>query len=236
MGPLAALGPLGGIADMALMAFGGPSFDKMNQQFGQELAQGIQSGKISPQYRVNIGQRAIGVRGAAGLLASEATTRPTFGAMRTSVGFLSGLGKVFGGIGTAISDVRGITSTIGAAIHPAATAAGKAATVALDAGTAGAKAVAAHPVLAASAAAAGMAAGAGAMSAISGTPAAKAHLTRVKKALGLHHRRMHVTNTRALHRALRRVKGFERVAKRVLSITHHRPTKVHFKFRKRRAA
>jgi hypothetical protein len=154
------------------------------------------------------------------------------------VGFLSGLGKVFGGIGTAISDVRGITSTIGAAIHPAATAAGKAATIAVDTAKAGARTVAAHPVLAASAAAAGIAAGAGTMGAMGGgTSAAKAHVKRVKAALGLpHHKRMHVTNTKALHRALRRVKGFERVARRVMSITHHRPVKMHFKFRKKRAA
>jgi hypothetical protein len=59
----------------------------------------------------------------------------------------------------------------------------------------------------------------------------------VARALGLHkHRRMHATNTKALHRALRRVKGFERVARRVMSITHHRPVKMHFKFRKKRAA
>lgn len=69
-----------------------------------------------------------------------------------------------------------------------------------------------------------------------GKTAAKAHLKNIAKGMGLHHRRMHVTNTRALHRALRRVKGFERVAKRVLHITHHKPVKVHFKFRKKRAA
>lgn len=231
MGPLAALGPLGGIADMALMAFSNP-FSKQMAVFDQQLKamspQQLSQLRTTTNFFPNPGKENLLSERALGAL------RPPLGSM--SVGFLSGLGKVFGGIGTAISDIKGITSTIGAAIHPAATAAGKAATVALDAGAAGAKAVAAHPVLAASAAAAGMAAGAGAMSAMSGTPAAKAHITRMKKALGLHHRRMHVTNTRALHRALRRVKGFERVAKRVLSITHHRPTKVHFKFRKRRAA
>jgi hypothetical protein len=153
------------------------------------------------------------------------------------VSFLTGLGKVFGGIGTAIGDVRAIGGALGGIVHGASTAAGKAATVGVDLAKSGAKTVAAHPVLAASAAAAGIAAGAGTMGAMGGSSAAKAHVKRIKSALGLpHHKRMHVTNTKALHRALRRVKGFERVARRVLSITHHKPVRVHFKFRKKRAA
>lgn len=155
-----------------------------------------------------------------------------------NVGFLSGLGKVFSGVTSGLSDVRGIIS----AIHPAATAAGKAATVALDAGTSAAKAVgrtvAAHPVIAAAGAASAAAAGIGAMSmGGTGKAAAKAHLKNIAKGLGIHHKRMRVTNTKALHRALRRVKGFEHVARRVLRITMTKPHKVHFKFhRKRRAA
>jgi hypothetical protein len=234
VGPV--LAAVSSIADMFGMSLLGPSFAKQNAQFGQALRSGIASGKINPRFAVNTNVRAIGVRGASGLLASEAA-KPIGG----NVGFLSGLSKVFGGIGTAISDVRGITSTIGAAIHPAATAAGKAATAGIDAAAAAgktvARTVAAHPVIAAAAGAgiAGAAAGMAGSSATMGK-GGKMH-PAVARALGLHkHRRMHATNTKALHRALRRVKGFERVARRVMSITHHRPVKMHFKFRKKRAA
>jgi hypothetical protein len=250
---------------MALMAFGSSFSAQMTafqqarlsmtpQQVRAESAR-MQASRIMD---INLARRALGSRVAApaarplvrpapvplhmpaalsnvGTLTQPLLTPVT--AQEGPVGFLSGLGKVFGGIGTAISDVRGITSTIGAAIHPAATAAGKAATIAVDTAKAGARTVAAHPVLAASAAAAGIAAGAGTMGAMGGgTSAAKAHVKRVKQALGLHHKRMHVTNTKALHRALRRVKGFERVARRVMQITHHRPVKMHFKFGRRKRA
>jgi hypothetical protein len=233
------VGPILSIAGTALdfLAPGllGPSFAQQNAAYGRALAAGIASGKINPRFGVKP-VSGFGPRGAAGasnFLSASAGGR--------NVGFLSGLGKIFGGIGTAISDVRGITSTIGAAIHPAATAAGKAATAGIDAATAAGKAVgrtvAAHPVIAAAAGAgaAGVAAGVMGSSATMGK-GGKIH-PAVARALGLHkHRRMHATNTKALHRALRRVKGFERVARRVMSITHHRPVKMHFKFRKKRAA
>jgi hypothetical protein len=243
---LAAAGPISGIpvvgpvlaavssvADMFGMSLLGPSFAKQNAAYGEALRTGIASGKIDPRFGVNVNARASGVRGASGLLASETTGG--------HVGFLSGLGKILGGIGTGISEVRTIGSAIGAAIHPAASAAGKAATVALDTATAGGRAVAgvvrAHPVVAAAAAAGVAGVGAGLMgSSATMGKGGKLH-PAIRHALGLgHHRRMHVTNTKALHRALRRVKGFEHVAKRVLSITHHRPVKTHFKFRKKRVA
>jgi hypothetical protein len=153
------------------------------------------------------------------------------------VSFLSGLGKIFGGIA---SDVLPVVSRIGTLIHPAATAAGKAATVGIDAAASAGRTVARtigqHPVLAAAgaASAAGAAAAGGLMGGGTSGMQRKLH-PAVKRALGIpHHRRMHVTNTKALHRALRRVKGFEHVAKRVLSITHPRPTRVHFKFKRHR--
>lgn len=46
-------------------------------------------------------------------------------------------------------------------------------------------------------------------------------------------RRMNVANTRALRRSIRRLSGFEKLAKRVLRITTHRPVSVHG-FKKRR--
>jgi hypothetical protein len=234
VGPV--LAAVSSVADMFGMSLLGPSFAKQNAQFGQALQSGIASGRINPRFAVNTNVRAIGARGASGLLASEAA-QPIGG----NVGFLSGLGKIFGGVTAAggvvargISDVRAIGSSIGAAIHPAASAAGKAATVAIDTAT---SAVKAHPVIAAAGAAAAVGAAAGAMgSSATMGKGGKMH-PAVARALGLHkHRRMHATNTKALHRALRRVKGFERVARRVMSITHHRPVKMHFKFRKKRAA
>lgn len=46
-------------------------------------------------------------------------------------------------------------------------------------------------------------------------------------------RRMNVGNARALKRALRRAGGFARLARRVMSFTHPRAGRGHFKFRKR---
>lgn len=150
--------------------------------------------------------------------------------------FLSGLGKIFG---TVVTDVAPALSKIGTLIHPATTAAGKAATVGLDAATAAGKAVASaaarHPVIAAAGAASVAAAGI-AGSKMGGKAPAGMH-PAVARSLGLkRHRRMHPGNTKALHRSLRRVKSFERLARRVMSITHHRPVKMHFKFRRHRKA
>lgn len=222
-GPLAALGPIGGIADMLLLAFGGPSFSKQNAIYGQQLRQLA----TTPGGKQFLSQRQQ-LRQSDALMARRAVGSKLLSGGR-DVSFLSGLSKVFG---TVVSDVAPAISRIGSVIHPATTAAGKAATIAVDAAGTAVKAVKAHPVLAA----AGAAAAAGGMAAGSlMTPAGKAaHVKRVRQALGMHHRRMHVTNTKALHRALRRVKGFEHVARRVLQITHHKPVKVHFKFGKHR--
>jgi hypothetical protein len=238
------VGPILSIAGTALdfIAPGllGPSFAQMNARYGQQLQQlgrtpqgraFLNQQSALRQADINLSRRALGSRI---LSVPKLVAKPPGG----NVSFLSGLGKIFG---TVASDVLPVVSRIGAAIHPAATAAGKAATVALDTAGSAAKAVGgavrAHPVLAAAgaASAAGLAAAGGVMG--GGTTAKGKLHPAVKRALGIpHHRRMHVTNTKALHRALRRVKGFEHVAKRVLSITHHRPTKVHFKFRRKRRA
>jgi hypothetical protein len=236
VGPILTIGSA--IAEMVGLPFLGPSF-------AQEQAANLQARlriANTPAYKAYLQQQQANRIADANLARRASGARafvPTTGGPK--VGFLSGISKVLGGFGTAISDVRTIASTIGGAIHPAATAAGKAATAGIDAaksaGAAVARTVAQHPVMAAAAGAgaAGIAAGAMASSATMGK-GGKIH-PAVAKALGLHkHRRMHATNTKALHRALRRVKGFERVARRVMSITHHRPMKMHFKFRKKRAA
>lgn len=233
VGPILTIGS--SIAEMVGLGSLGPSFAQQNAAFGQNLLRSAQAGRLTLRTGPSSGFGPRGASGAQNFL----STGSTLG--RGNVSFLSGISKVLGGIGTAISDVRGIAGTIGAAIHPAATAAGKAATAGIDAAAAAgrtvARTVAAHPVIAAAAGAGavGVAAGAMGSSATMGK-GGKLH-PAVARALGLHkHRRMHATNTRALHRALRRVKGFERVARRVLQITHHKPVKVHFKFRKKRAA
>lgn len=231
---------------MAELAFAGPSFSQMQVRFQQQLQQMTPQQVADARARGFFGPTQTDINMARRALGSKVITNvPRIAPKGANVGFLSGLSKVFGGVGTAISDVRSITSTIGAAIHPATSAAGKAATVALDTAGSAAKAVGAaaraHPVLAAagaaSAAAAGIAASTMGGGSAAGKTMAKAHLKNIAKGLGIHHRRMHVTNTKALHRALRRVKGFEHVARRVLRITMSKPHKVHFKFhRKRRAA
>jgi hypothetical protein len=53
---------------------------------------------------------------------------------------------------------------------------------------------------------------------------------------GKRHRRMRATNVKALRRALRRVHGFERIARKVLRISTGRPVRVRFRRHKRRAA
>jgi len=52
----------------------------------------------------------------------------------------------------------------------------------------------------------------------------KLHLGGVR-----HHRRMHATNVRALRRSLTRIKAFERIARRVLTITHGKTPHTRFK-------
>lgn len=49
-------------------------------------------------------------------------------------------------------------------------------------------------------------------------------------------RRMNVGNARALKRALRRASGFARLARRVMSFTHPRAGRGHFKFKRKRAS
>lgn len=55
----------------------------------------------------------------------------------------------------------------------------------------------------------------------------------VKGTVLVRNRRMNVGNARALKRALRRASGFARLARRVMSFTHPRAGRGHFKFKKR---
>ncbi len=55
------------------------------------------------------------------------------------------------------------------------------------------------------------------------------------RSVGPRHRRMRATNVKALRRALRRVHGFERIARKVLRISTGHPVRVRFRKRKRAA-
>lgn len=105
------------------------------------------------------------------------------------------------------------------------------------------KSAAEHPALTAAGAAATTAAAAGGIAlhtkGTSMTPAAAGGMSMGgRRGLGGtgRHRRMHVTNVKALHRSLRRIKGFEKVARSVLHFTQ--PGKTHgrarFKFHRKR--
>lgn len=156
-------------------------------------------------------------------------------------GFLSGLGKVFGGVASFLPGVGGI---LGKVISGVSHAGERAAPVLKKMGQ--------HPVLtAAGGAAVSGAVGAGVSQGITrmhmGGPGAHGRYaaagTRgyhpIKKGphagLWTRNRRMRSTNPRALRRALRRAKSFEHLARRVIRLTsprsHGRAT---FKFRRRK--
>lgn len=160
-------------------------------------------------------------------------------------GFLSFFGKAIKGVGSALGAVLpggGIISKAtslggGALERMGASKAGKI----VGRGVAIAKS---HPVLTAAGGAAAIgAAGAGVgmasaprptMGMLPGMTGKGMHISR-RTGLPVRNRHMRVANVRALHRALRRAEGFERLAKRVLKITS--PHKAHkfSGFRKRRS-
>ncbi len=140
--------------------------------------------------------------------------------------FLSGIGKslvgAIPGVGPAIAGLipsgeRAIVKSAGA---PAA------AGLAKRLGGAGMRAIKGHPVLSA-AGAAGLVGGVGALA---GAKLEK-HLMRGKK-----HRRMRVTNPRALRRAIRRATGFTKLAMRTIHLIHPRKKARFGGFRKKRRA
>lgn len=166
-------------------------------------------------------------------------------------GFLSSIGKIFGGVASFIPGVGGIVSKI------ASSAIGQGAK---KAGTAVVKTIAQHPVL--------TAAGGAAVAGVGAAETARMHMpgfggggggmargryappgTRgyhPQKHPGRHspnptmwvrNRRMRSTNPRALRRALRRAKSFEHLARRVIHLTSPRSRgRVAFKFRRKRRA
>ncbi len=145
-----------------------------------------------------------------------------FGLAKTVAGSIPGVGAV-GKLGAAVATIKG-------AIRPGAARIGRA--------------VSEHPVLtAAGAAGIAMTVGAGAEHRmLAGAPGAKGfHPCKsrhgCKTGAMVRNRHMRVTNPRALRRALRRVGGFGRIAKRVMRLTHpHHKGRYVMKFPKRKRA
>jgi hypothetical protein len=98
------------------------------------------------------------------------------------------------------------------------------------------RAVKGHPVLSAAGAAGAIGVG-GVLAGRMGAPAAGMRGFHVSRKTGhlVKNRHMRATNPRALRRALRRVGGFARLARRVMSFTHPgRKGKLRFKFHRRK--
>lgn len=164
-------------------------------------------------------------------------------------GFLSGLGKVFGGIASFIPGVGGVVgkaisaisggakkTVVAMAKHPTVSAAGAAATGAVVG-------EGMHRMLTPSAAGAGMGAVNGRMHPAAAAGGRGYHMSKPRKCGGViipphlvRNRRMRVTNPRALRRAIRRAHGFARLARKVMSFTSARGARgrAHFRARRRR--
>lgn len=145
-------------------------------------------------------------------------------------GFLSFLGKV---AKTAVGFIPGV----GPAIRTGVEAAGG--LIKRAGGTRVGKAIIAHPVLSAAGAAGVAGAGAGVMGSRMGTPAAAGMAAargrmRAVGALGRRHRRMRVTNPKALRRAIRRTTGFAKLAMRTIHLIHPKKHVRFGGFKKRR--
>ncbi len=136
-------------------------------------------------------------------------------------GFFSFLGKV---AKTAVGFIPGVGPKISRGIEVARGVGG--AIVKSRAG----RAIIRHPVLSAAGAAGMAGAGAGVMGSRMGTPAAAGAASRMRGArmAGFgRHRRMRVTNPKALRRAIRRTTGFAKLAMKTIHLIH---PKKHVKF------
>jgi hypothetical protein len=162
--------------------------------------------------------------------------------MQGDPGFLSGFGKLAsfaagfipgagGVVGKLTSKILG--SRVGKAIaaHPTLSAAGAAGATGVVSGMAA-------PRMLGSPAAAGMAMTRGRGVALvpgGGAPGVRGfHLDKKTHSHMVRNRRMRVTNPRALRRAIRRAKGFERLARKVMHFVSPRKTRGRAVFRGRR--
>jgi hypothetical protein len=149
-------------------------------------------------------------------------------------GFFSFLGKVAKGIGSVATSFfpgGSVVGKVGSAIqkvsaHPIVQRVGGA--------------IVRHPVLSAAGAAGVVGAGGsmvgrrGGRMGAAGVGPAGVPRRMGGAGMGRRHRRMHVTNVKALRRAIRRAKGFERLARRVMHFTSPRPPRGRAVFKVRR--
>lgn len=158
---------------------------------------------------------------------------------RGDPGFWSTLGGIAKGVVGAVTGINLGSIAPKAVAAAAPTAAGAAISKVLPGslktaiGKAGAV-VKAHPVLTAAGAA-------GLGGAVLGGAASKVAGMRAPKGAGMdipsrRHRRMRVTNVKALRRAIRRASGFAHLAKKVLSFTERRPHRGRAVFKRTRKA
>lgn len=155
-------------------------------------------------------------------------------------GFLSGFGRILGGVASFIPGVGGIASRVIKGV----------------AGSKAGKMVAQHPTLSAAGASGLIGAGGGELLGRMGGPiqargmgvmgpggvsARGYHMSKPRKVnpkSGIPHlvrnRRMRVTNPRALRRAIRRARGFERLARKVMHFVSPRHVKGRAVFKARR--
>jgi hypothetical protein len=131
-------------------------------------------------------------------------------------GFFSFLGKVAKTAVGFIPGVGGVAGKIASKIIPVAKVA---------AGSRVGRAIIKHPVLSAAGAAGMAGAGAGVMGSRMGTPAAAGAASHMRRMAGAgggfrRHRRMRVTNPKALRRAIRRTTGFAKLAMKTIHLIH----------------
>lgn len=146
-------------------------------------------------------------------------------------------GSLFRGIGGLAKGILGIPSAAPRALPlpalPAATPGAGYGAMATNVIRGGKALIAKHPVLSAAAAAGALAmAGGGAAMARRGGAVHPA----VRAAMGGKRRRMHVTNVRALRRALRRTHGFAKLAMKVIRLEHPRKAGKFGGFKRRKKA
>jgi hypothetical protein len=130
-------------------------------------------------------------------------------------GFFSFLGKVAKTAVGFIPGVGGVAGRIASKVIPVGRAV---------AGSRVGRAIIKHPVLSAAGAAGMAGAGAGVMGSRMGTPAAAgaaSHMRAARMGGGFRrHRRMRVTNPKALRRAIRRTTGFAKLAMKTIHLIH----------------
>lgn len=163
---------------------------------------------------------------------------------RGDPGFLSVLGKIgstvagfIPGVGPSLSaGISALTKAkeVAPLALPAAAGAASSISKARAIGRAAGATVLKHPVLT-GAGAAGIVGAAGVIAGRA-TKGSAAVSSGVSGAFGRRHRRMRVTNVKALRRAIRRAHGFAKIAKKCLSFTERRPHagRAYFKKKSRR--